>query len=86
MTEEKAERPDQGEAVVPAAPSVVRDAPAAALGAIWHAAAHTLGMMMENAVAAQQQGAVISEAAANQGVMQIFSALGASPAGGKDKA
>ncbi|WP_265427920.1 RebB family R body protein [Chryseobacterium sp. YIM B08800] len=52
---------------------VVAEAPAMALGNVYQSAAHSTGLMFENAVAAQQQQNTLAQAAANQGVMQIYS-------------
>ncbi len=52
---------------------VLGDAPAIALGAIYQALAHSTGVLYENAVSAQQQLGICSQAATNQGVIQIYS-------------
>ena len=52
---------------------VVAEAPAMAMGSIYQTMAHSTGILFENAVAAQQQQNSLSQAAANQGVMQIYS-------------
>lgn len=54
--------------------SVLAGAPAMAMGSIYQSAAHSTGLMYQNAVLAQQQGAIAAQAAANQGVIQIYSA------------
>lgn len=52
---------------------VVGEAPAIAMGSIYQSLAHSTGILFENAVAAQQQQNIIAQAAANQGVIQIYS-------------
>ena len=54
---------------------VLADAPAMAMGSLYQATAHSMGIMFENAVASQQQSAVLAQAATTQGVMQIYSAV-----------
>jgi hypothetical protein len=59
-------------------------APPAAMGSVYQSLAHATGILFENAVAAQQQQNTLAQAAANQGVMQIYSldttaAAGAAP-------
>jgi hypothetical protein len=53
--------------------NVLGDAPAMAMGNVYQASAHSLGLMFENAVSAQQQLAIAAQAATVQGVMQIYS-------------
>lgn len=57
------------------------EAPAFAMGSVYESAAHSTGILFENAVAAQQQQNSLGQAAANQGVMQIYS-LDTTAAGG----
>lgn len=52
---------------------VVGDAPAMAMGAIYQSLAHSTGILYENATSSQQQLAIASQAATNQGVIQIYS-------------
>ena len=52
---------------------VLGDAPARAMGSLYQAAAHSTGILFENAVAAQQQLNTLAQAATAQGVMQIYS-------------
>ena len=52
---------------------VIGEAPAFAMGAIYQSMAHSTGILFQNAVAAQQQQNTLAQAAANQGVMQIYS-------------
>ena len=51
---------------------VLAEAPAYAMSSIYQAMAHSTGILFENAVAAQQQQNALAQAAANQGVMQIY--------------
>jgi hypothetical protein len=51
---------------------VIADAPAMAMGAIYQALAHSTAILFENAIAAQQQMAVIGQAATTQGVTQLY--------------
>lgn len=52
---------------------VLGDAPAMAMGAIYQSLAHSTGILFENAISAQQQLGIASQAATNQGVIQIYS-------------
>ncbi|CAA7195234.1 antirepresssor protein RebB [Chryseobacterium nematophagum] len=52
---------------------VVGEAPAMALGNVYQAAAHSTGIMFENAVNAQNQQNILGQAATTQGIMQIYS-------------
>jgi len=52
---------------------VVADAPAMALGNVYQSAAHSTGLMFENAVNAQNQQNILAQASTAQGVMQIYS-------------
>lgn len=52
---------------------VVADAPAMALGNVYQTAAHSTGLMFENAVNAQSQQNILAQTATTQGVMQIYS-------------
>lgn len=52
---------------------VVGETPAMALTNVYQAAAHSTGLMFENAVNAQNQQNILAQAAANQGIMQIYS-------------
>lgn len=52
---------------------VVAESPAYAMGSIYQSLAYSTGILFENAVAAQQQQNTLAQAAANQGVMQIYS-------------
>lgn len=82
--------PQITDAVTQSNVKVLAEAPAMAMGAVYQSMAHSLGLMFENAVSAQQQQNMMAQAAANQGVMQIYSldtaaaALAASKIGQSD--
>ena len=61
------------DAVTQANVKVVAESPAVAIGAIYQALAHSTGILYENAVGSQQMLAIASQAATNQGVIQIYS-------------
>ena len=61
------------DAVTQANVKVLGDAPAMAMGSIFQSLAHSTGILYENAVSAQQQVGVTSQAATNQGVIQVYS-------------
>ncbi len=44
-----------------------------AMGSLFQTMAHSTGILFENAVNAQQNQAVLAQAATSQGVMQIYS-------------
>ena len=52
---------------------VLGDAPAMAMGAIYQSLSHSTGILFENAVSSQQQLGIASQAATNQGIIQIYS-------------
>jgi hypothetical protein len=52
---------------------VVAEAPAIALGNVYQTAAHSTGIMFENAVNNQNQQNILGQAATTQGIMQIYS-------------
>jgi len=54
---------------------VLGDAPAMAMGAIYQSLSHSTGILFENAVSSQQQTGIASQAATNQGVIQIYSVV-----------
>ncbi|EFO30874.1 RebB like protein [Roseibium sp. TrichSKD4] len=64
---------------------VVGESPAMALSTIYQSMAHSTGILFENAVAAQQQQNTLAQAAANQGVMQIYSVDTMAGAGATEK-
>ncbi len=53
--------------------SVLASAPAMAMGAIYQSAAHSIGILYQNATLAQRQASICAQAATNQGVIQIYS-------------
>ncbi|WP_199099730.1 RebB family R body protein [Dyella sp. ASV21] len=52
---------------------VLGEGPAIAMGSIFQTMAHSTGVLYENAVSSAQQQNTMSQAATNQGVMQIYS-------------
>ncbi|MCC8475587.1 RebB family R body protein [Xanthomonas arboricola] len=52
---------------------VIGEAPAMAMSTIYQSMAHSSGILFQNAVSVQQQQNTLSQAASNQGVMQIYS-------------
>jgi len=52
---------------------VVAEAPAMSLGTVYQSMGHSTSILFQNAVSAQQQQNTLAQAAANQGVMQIYS-------------
>ncbi|GAB2922723.1 RebB family R body protein [Paraburkholderia jirisanensis] len=63
----------------------VGEAPAEVLGDAYQSIAHSTGILFENAVSAQQQQNTLTQAAANQGVMQIYSLDTTAAAGAEEK-
>ncbi|EFO30872.1 RebB like protein [Roseibium sp. TrichSKD4] len=64
---------------------VVAESPAMAISTLYQSMAHSTGILFENGVAAQQQQNTLSQAAANQGVMQIYSLDSMAGAGATEK-
>ena len=64
---------------------VIGEAPAFAMGSMFQAAAHSTGILFENAVGAQQQQNSLSQAGTNQGVMQIYAVDTTAAAGATEK-
>lgn len=62
-----------------------RETIATKAGAFYQTMAHSTGVLFENAVAAQQQQDTLTQAAANQGVMQIYSVDTTAAAGATEK-
>jgi hypothetical protein len=56
-----------------------------AMGSIYQTMAHSTGILFENAVSAQQQQNTLALAAANQGVLQIYSVDSTAAAGATEK-
>ena len=52
---------------------VLAESPAMAMGSIYQTMALSTGILFESAVSAQQQQNTLTQAATNQGVMQIYS-------------
>ncbi|MDF3026619.1 MAG: antirepresssor protein RebB [Fluviicola sp.] len=52
---------------------VLAEAPAMAMGTLYQTMAHSLGILMENAVTSQQNMNVIGQASVTQGVAMIYS-------------
>ncbi|OBU87133.1 RebB family R body protein [Chromobacterium subtsugae] len=61
------------DAVTQANVKVLAESPAMAMGSIYQSMAHSTGILFQNAVSAQQQQNTLAQAAANMGVMQIYS-------------
>ncbi|SDG82135.1 Killing trait domain-containing protein [Pedobacter terrae] len=51
---------------------VVAEAPPVALGNVYQTAAHSTGIMFQNAVNAQQQQNILGQAVTNQDVTQVY--------------
>ena len=64
---------------------VLGEAPAMALGSVYQTMAHSTGILFENAISAQQQQNTLTQAAANMGVMQIYSVDTMADAAGTEK-
>ncbi|MBX9297607.1 RebB family R body protein [Chromobacterium piscinae] len=64
---------------------VLGEAPAMAMGSIYQTMAHSTGILFQNAVAAQQQQNTLAQAAANQGILQIYSMNTMAAAAGSEK-
>lgn len=67
------------DAVTQANVKVVGEAPAIAMGNVYQTAAHSLGLMFENAVNAQAQQNILAQAATTQGIMLLYSSAGQAP-------
>ena len=65
--------PQITDAVTQSNVKVVGEAPAMALGNVYQTAAHSTGIMFENAVNTQNQQNILGQASTTQGVMQIYS-------------
>jgi hypothetical protein len=61
------------DAVTQANVKVLGEAPAVAMGNLYQSMAHSTGILFQNAVSAQNQQNILAQAAATQGVMQIYS-------------
>lgn len=65
--------PQITDAVAQSNVSVLGQAPAMAMGTLYQSLAHSTGLLFENAVAAQQQQAIVAQAATTQGVAMLYS-------------
>lgn len=65
--------PQITDAVTQSNVKVIAEGPAMAMGSIYQTMAHSTGILFENATASQQQQNTLAQAAANQGVMQVYS-------------
>ncbi|MGH1518145.1 RebB family R body protein [Chryseobacterium sp. JK1] len=52
---------------------VIGESPAMALSNVYQSAAHSTGIMFENAVTNQNQQNILGQAATTQGILQIYS-------------
>lgn len=73
------------DAIVMSNMKVIGEAPAFAMGSLYLSMERAVALMFENAVAAQQQQNTLAQAAANQGVIQIYSVDTAATAGATEK-
>jgi len=62
------------DAVAQQSVQVLASAPAMAMGMVYQSAAHSIGILYQNTVAAQRQASICAQAATNQGVIQMYSA------------
>lgn len=65
--------PQVTDSVTQANTKVLGDAPAMAMGSIFHAFSHSTGILMENSVTAQQQLNIAAQAATTLGVSTLLS-------------
>ncbi|WP_416771259.1 RebB family R body protein [Pseudomonas sp. RHF3.3-3] len=77
--------PQITDAVTQSNVQTVAEAPAMALGSLYQSMAHSTGILFENAVSTQQQQNTLAQAAATQGVMQIYSLDTTAAAGANEK-
>lgn len=85
MAEETQVNPQITDAVAQSNVKVMGEAPAMAMGNVYQSAAHSMGILFENAVAQAQQTQIMAQAATTQGVMQIYSLNTAAAAGAAEK-
>ncbi|QBF31186.1 RebB family R body protein [Thalassococcus sp. S3] len=64
---------------------VVGDAPAIAMGSVFQTMGQSTGILVQNAVAANQQQTSLAQASTNQGVMQVYSLDTTAVAGASEK-
>lgn len=62
------------DAVTQSSVSVLAAAPTMAMSSVYQSAAHSLGILYENSVQMQNMSAISAQAAANQGVIQLYTA------------
>ncbi len=62
------------DAVTQTGVSVLAQAPAVATGSMYQSASHSISILYENAVQTQKNSSISAQAAANQGVIQIYTA------------
>lgn len=72
--------PQITDAVTQSNVKVVGEAPAISMGSIYQSIAYSTGILLQNAVAAQQQQNIAALAATNQGIIQIYSVVTAAEA------
>jgi hypothetical protein len=61
------------DAVTQANVKVIGESPAMALSNVYQSAAHSTGIMFQNAVTNQNQQNILGQAATTQGILQIYS-------------
>ncbi len=61
------------EAVTATNVKVVAESPAMAMGTLYQSLAHSTGILFENSVTGSRNADMVGLAAANQGIMQIYS-------------
>jgi hypothetical protein len=60
------------DAVTQQSVQVLAAAPAMAMSSVYQSAAHSLGILYQNAVQAQRESAICAQASTNQGVIQLY--------------
>ena len=60
------------DAVTQQSVAVLAAAPTMAMSTIYQSAAHSIGILYQNAVQAQRESAICAQASTNQGVIQIY--------------
>lgn len=65
--------PQITDAVTQSNVTVVAEAPALAMGSVYQSLSHATGILFANAVSQQQQQNILAQAAANQGLTQLYS-------------
>ncbi|WP_434421481.1 RebB family R body protein [Nannocystis pusilla] len=72
ITDATTVNPQITDAVTQSNAKVLGDAPAMAMASLYQTMAHATGLMLQNAVAAQQQLSVVAQAATTQGVSLLY--------------